>query len=102
MKRESPVEKILSSGNFFKNQFLCGNSLIAWSHSSRFRTARKLMQPYARGKRLLDYGCGDGTFIAMNLDLFSSAVGVDANEDQIRVNRSRFAELPPFGDEATP
>ena len=37
---------------------------MAWSHGSRFDLARRLVAARAGG-RLLDYGCGDGTFVAM-------------------------------------
>ena len=48
-------DDVLASGNYYKNQQLSGSSIISWSHSRRFETARKLIlirQP----KRLLDYG----------------------------------------------
>ena len=38
--------------------------LVAWSHARRFETALALARAF-RGKRILDYGSGDGTFLAL-------------------------------------
>ena len=54
--------------------------------------ARKLVQPYA-GARLLDYGCGDGTFLAEVRDLFPTAVGADIDLKQTLDCRKRFAAM---------
>ena len=37
---------------------------IRWTHRSRYEMGLRLAATF-RGKRLLDYGCGDGTFLAM-------------------------------------
>jgi 2-polyprenyl-3-methyl-5-hydroxy-6-metoxy-1,4-benzoquinol methylase len=46
------------------------------------------------GRRLLDYGCGDGTFVAMVHDGFATACGVDVEPDQIAGCRARLGDLP--------
>lgn len=51
---------------------------MRWSHGARFRVARRLLEPLA-GQRLLDYGCGDGTFLASVRDLFPDAVGAEVD-----------------------
>jgi 2-polyprenyl-3-methyl-5-hydroxy-6-metoxy-1,4-benzoquinol methylase len=80
-------------GHYAKKQLLCDNAIIAWSHQSRFTLARKLVEPYA-GKKLLDYGCGDGTFLAEVYDLFPTAVGADIEPKQTLDCRARFAHVP--------
>lgn len=48
--------------------------------------------PHAGG-RLLDYGCGDGTFLAMVHDLFPAAVGTDADVEQLTAAAGRLQSL---------
>jgi SAM-dependent methyltransferase len=55
--------------------------------------ARRLVNPLA-GKRLLDYGCGDASFLALVHDLFPVAVGADLDEKQNVDCRRRFADWP--------
>jgi 2-polyprenyl-3-methyl-5-hydroxy-6-metoxy-1,4-benzoquinol methylase len=62
---------------------------LAFSHRSRFDYAARAVTPFA-GKRLLDYGCGDGTFLSMVRDRFSEAVGADVATDQIDDCRARL------------
>jgi len=54
---------------------------------------RELVERFA-GQRLLDYGCGDGTFLALVQDLFPSAVGADVALDQVEDCKRRFESLP--------
>jgi 2-polyprenyl-3-methyl-5-hydroxy-6-metoxy-1,4-benzoquinol methylase len=71
----------LATGGYARKQIFCKDRFIAWSHHSRFRMARKLVEPLA-GKRLLDYGCGDATFLILVHDLFPRAVGADIDPRQ--------------------
>ena len=80
-------------GHYAKKQLLSPSRLVRWSHGSRFRLARELVTPFA-GRRLLDYGCGDGTFLAFVQDLFPDALGVDVAADQIADCASRFDGSP--------
>jgi len=79
-------------GHYAKKQIFCQSRIIAWSHQSRFRLARRLIEPYA-GSRLLDYGCGDGTFLGEVHDLFPTAVGADIDLNQTVDCRARFADM---------
>lgn len=45
------------------------------------------------GGRLLDYGCGDGTFVAMVHGGFAETRGVDVEPDQIAACRERLGDL---------
>jgi SAM-dependent methyltransferase len=58
------VSDAIRKGHYAKKQILCKDWLIAWSHRSRFVTGLKLAQQFS-GQRVLDYGCGDGTFLSM-------------------------------------
>jgi 2-polyprenyl-3-methyl-5-hydroxy-6-metoxy-1,4-benzoquinol methylase len=88
----NPVTPV-SPGHYAQKQLLSGSGIVRWSHGNRFRLARALVAPLA-GRRLVDYGCGDGTFLALVQDLFPSALGVDSAADQIADCRVRFASLP--------
>jgi SAM-dependent methyltransferase len=66
---------------------------VAWSHGSRFDLARRLVAA-GEGGRLLDYGCGDGTFVAMVHAGFAESCGVDVEPDQIAACRARLGDLP--------
>ena len=80
----------LASGSYARKQFLSKDRVIAWSHGSRFRMARTLVAPYA-GRRLIDFGCGDGSFVALVHDLFPDAVGVDLDVKHLAECNARFA-----------
>jgi 2-polyprenyl-3-methyl-5-hydroxy-6-metoxy-1,4-benzoquinol methylase len=80
-------------GHYAQKQLLSPSGLVRWSHGSRFRLARALVAPYA-GTRLLDYGCGDGTFLGLVQDLFPQATGVDVDALQIADCAVRFASAP--------
>ena len=80
----------LRSGEYARKQ-LFGRGLIGWSHGRRFHAARRAVQPYA-GAALLDYGCGDGTFLSMVRDLFPSAVGAEVDAVLAAEAARRFAD----------
>ena len=81
----------VQTGHYARKRLFSRSALIAWSHRSRFRIVREIVQSYA-GRRLLDYGCDDGTFLAQVADLFPSAVGADIDPRQNQDCRERFAE----------
>ena len=86
------MDRSIAAGHYARKQIFSRSRLVAWSHGSRFARARQLVAPYA-GQRLLDYGCGDGTFLALVHDLFPDALGVDVAPDQIAECSARFAGL---------
>ncbi len=105
------TETLISGGTYARKQLLCKDPVVAWSHGHRFRVAQQLAQTCAGGK-LLDYGCGDGTFLALVKDLvyvsrshdpsakrkpstvFSEALGADVDPEQIADCRARFGAPP--------
>ena len=83
-------------GHYAAKQIYCKDRLIAWSHRRRFETGLKLASIF-RGRRVLDYGCGDGTFLAMlwaSPDRPASALGVELDEAQVNDCRTRLGDLP--------
>src|SRR4029079_17002072 len=65
----------IAGGHYARKQIHCPSRVVAWSHGSRFDLARRLVAA-AEGGRLLDYGCGDGTFVAMVHAGFAESRGV--------------------------
>ena len=61
------LSKPITEGHFAKKQIFSKDRLISWSHGRRFNVGWKLAQQFS-GRRVLDYGCGDGTFLAMLMD----------------------------------
>jgi SAM-dependent methyltransferase len=95
-------DDLLKTGDYARKQLYCPSGLVRWSHGSRFELARALVAPGAGG-RLLDYGCGDGTFVAMVHDSFRETVGLDVDPKQVdeaaarlgHLQGARFAVTPP-------
>jgi 2-polyprenyl-3-methyl-5-hydroxy-6-metoxy-1,4-benzoquinol methylase len=83
----------VTAGHYAQKQLLSRSRLVRWSHGGRFAMAQSLVAPFA-GRLLLDYGCGDGTFLSIVHGQFPQAVGVDIAADQIDDCRQRFSNLP--------
>ena len=84
----------IAEGDYARKQIFCRSRVVAWSHGSRFRMAQRLASEAATGGLLLDYGCGDGTFLALTHGLFRHAVGADLDEALLEDCRRRLAGLP--------
>ena len=82
-------ESRLRGGTYARRQLFGGAGLLRWSHGGRFRMARRLVEPHA-GRLLLDYGCGDGTFLATVRDLFPRAVGAEIDRALVADAANRF------------
>jgi SAM-dependent methyltransferase len=96
-------DDLLKDGDYARKQIYCRSGLVRWSHGSRFERARALVAPRAGG-RLLDYGCGDGTFVAMVHADFTETVGLDVDRTQVDAAAARLGHLPGirFGLTAAP
>ncbi len=79
----------VAEGHYFKLTIGSTSRVVAWSHRSRFEKALSLSGQ--NNKKLLDYGCGDGTFLALASDRFIEGHGVDIDADQIEDCRNRLA-----------
>src|SRR5215471_2744400 len=87
------MNDLLKSGDYARKQIYCRSGLVRWSHGSRFELARALVSAHAGG-RLLDYGCGDGTFAAMVHAAFTETVGLDVDPKQLDECQARLGHLP--------
>jgi len=87
------MNDLLKSGDYARKQIYCRSGLVRWSHGSRFELARALVTAQAGG-RLLDYGCGDGTFVAMVHASFAESLGIDVDARQIGECQARLGHLP--------
>jgi SAM-dependent methyltransferase len=75
----------MEQGHFAKKQIYCRSGLISWSHQSRFRRGVELSARFA-GKKVLDYGAGDGTFLAFLMQSPhppAMAVGAEIDSGQV-------------------
>jgi len=87
------VEDPIKNGHFAKKQFCSRSGLISWSHHRRFEVGLSLAQQFA-GKRVLDYGCGDGSFLAMLMQSRAhptAAVGVEIDSQVVADCSARFS-----------
>jgi SAM-dependent methyltransferase len=80
----------ITEGKYYQKQFGCDSDIIAWSHRSRFEAALRLI---GSPQKLLDYGCGDGTFLSMAADRVFAGHGTDIATDQIKDCQTRFADV---------
>ena len=84
-ERVADLRDAVSGGHYAQKQILSRDKLVAWSHARRFATALTLARSFA-GKRILDYGSGDGTFLALAMMADSppaAAVGAELLDDVI-------------------
>lgn len=82
-------------GHFAVKQIYCRDRLISWTHQSRFTVGLELAEEFA-GERILDYGSGDGTFLAMAMSAPhppARAVGAELDPTVVGDCNTRFADL---------
>ncbi len=75
----SAPRQSIEAGHYARKQLLCKDRLIAWSHRRRFAMGQWLARDFAGG-RVLDYGCGDGAFLAMLMAEESAPVAAVGSE----------------------
>jgi SAM-dependent methyltransferase len=86
----------VSGGHYAQKQILSRDKLVAWSHGRRFATALKIARDFS-GKRILDYGSGDGTFLALAMMADAppaAAVGAELLDSVIDDCRVRYNAEP--------
>jgi SAM-dependent methyltransferase len=86
----------VSGGHYAQKQILSRDKLVAWSHERRFATALTIAREFS-GKRILDFGSGDGTFLALAMMADSppaAAVGAELLDDVIEDCRARYGAEP--------
>jgi SAM-dependent methyltransferase len=87
-----PADDVLRQGHYAAKQIFCKDRVIAWSHRRRFEMGLRLARRF-RGRQLLDYGCGDGTFLALleaGEGAPEEAVGAELDDVQVDDCRVRF------------
>lgn len=88
---------ISQDGVYATKQIFSRSRLVAFSHRKRFLTGVNLAKPLGHGKRMLDYGCGDGSFIQALLgsDLRPlEVIGAEIAEDLIEGCRRKLSPRP--------
>jgi SAM-dependent methyltransferase len=85
-------DRQLAAGIYARKQLFGGCSILSWSHRRRFETALALVGAGV-GRPLLDYGCGDGTFLALAHDRFPRSVGLEVDPGLVRGCTERFGQL---------
>jgi 2-polyprenyl-3-methyl-5-hydroxy-6-metoxy-1,4-benzoquinol methylase len=88
-EREATDVNAIAAGHYYRKQLECKSRIIAWSHRARFHVGLRLIG--ASVPKLLDYGCGDGTFLAMAADRIRMGCGADLAADQVEDCRQRLA-----------
>ena len=72
----------MAVGNYEKKQLRSPSRLVRWSHGSRFACAEELVRDLG-ARAVLDYGCGDGTFLQLVAPLLVEGVGADHSKSQV-------------------
>ena len=81
----------IEPGHYAAKQIHSPSRAVAWTHRARFQRGLELIRRYG-GDTLLDYGCGDATFITMLLDEDTrpaTIVGCDVHDDLVEDCRTR-------------
>ena len=90
------LREAVSAGHYAQKQILSRDKLVAWSHAQRFATALKLASQFSN-RRILDYGSGDGTFLALAMMADAppaAAVGAELLDGVIDDCRTRYSAEP--------
>lgn len=90
------LREAVGGGHYAQKQILSRDKLVAWSHAHRFATALTLARSFS-GKRILDYGSGDGTFLALAMMADSppaAVVGAELLDSVIDDCRARYSAEP--------
>lgn len=90
------IDEAIRSGHYAKNQLFGKSAIISWSHRKRFEFGLTLVRKLG-SKRLLDYGCGDGTLLAMLQEAGSApqlCVGAEVEPKVVEDCNHRFRHLP--------
>jgi len=68
---------------------------VAWKEEVLWPTVQSLF-PALSGARVLDVGCGDGTYSAWFADKGADVLGVDLSQEMVRVARDRYGDRAEF------
>jgi 2-polyprenyl-3-methyl-5-hydroxy-6-metoxy-1,4-benzoquinol methylase len=79
-------------GNYARHQIASPSRVVAWSHRSRFLFGAAIVRELG-ARRVLDYGCGDGTFLRFVSPLVDECAGFDLEPEQLATARNVCADL---------
>jgi SAM-dependent methyltransferase len=80
-------------GFYERKQLLSPSRIVRWSHGRRFDVAVRLAERLG-GRTLVDYGCGDGTFLAKVSHAVDRCVGSDmVSCDLSHVKGAKFVPI---------
>jgi SAM-dependent methyltransferase len=92
----SDLRSAITTGHYAQKQLFSRDRLVAWSHTRRFDTGIALAREF-RGKRVLDFGSGDGTFLALTMmsdDAPAMAAGAEITREVVDDCRRRYRTEP--------
>ncbi len=89
------VEELLKTGGYAKKQIYAGCNVLRWSHRQRFSKGLSLIKKYSPSS-ILDYGCGDGTFLILAKDIVKEKNGMEIDDNQLRLLKDRLKDEPDF------
>ena len=90
------LRSAIESGHYAQKQIFSRDRLVSWSHGRRFEMAVSIAEEF-KGRRVFDYGCGDGTFLAMTLlgdKAPALAVGAEISAEIVSECRQRYGDEP--------
>lgn len=90
------VDLDVAEGVYAQKQLLSPSRLIAWTHRRRLEAGLRLASR-VRARHVLDYGCGDGTFLALLMrrpGAPARAVGVEIATDLVHDCQRRLEHAP--------
>lgn len=85
----------VAPGHYATKQIFSPSRLISWAHRRRFETALRLAKLF-KGQRVLDLGCGDGTFLNLLMKgdwAPAFGVGAEISDDLVQDCRKRLASI---------
>lgn len=83
----------IADGEYARKQIYCPDTLISWSHRKRFKVALDLARAIGPCS-ILDYGCGDGTFLGLlsqESNRFGTGIGLEVSPQLVNECRTRYA-----------
>lgn len=86
---------LLKTGGYAAKQIFANCSILRFSHQTRFKKGIEFVKHF-QPKSILDYGCGDATFLYFLKDLVVHKFGLEVDTTQLELLKSRFKGEPHF------
>jgi len=88
-------DEILSSGSYSKKQIFADCNVLRWSHRQRFSKGLQFVKKF-RPKTIIDYGCGDATFLIYSREIAENKIGLEIDKNQLTTLKDRFKDIEGF------